>query len=124
MADSASTATAMFCGVKTKYYMVGLDAIAPFNSCDAEVNQRAKVSSMMSWAQDNGKDTGIVTTTRVTHATPAATYAHTNNRDWECDGEIPQQDVNCVKDIARQLVEDAPGNKFKVRIVCERLTKF
>lgn len=57
----------------------------------------------------------MVTTTRVTHATPAASYAHINNRDWECDGEIPKHDRGCVKDIARQLIEDAPGNKFKVR---------
>ena len=37
---------------------------------------------------------GLVTTTRVTHATPAALYAHTVNRDYECDGEIPQEDTD------------------------------
>lgn len=57
---------------------------------------------------------GFVTTTRVTHATPGALYAHTNNRDWECDVSIPSEHRKCIKDIARQLVEDAPGNKFKV----------
>ena len=43
---------------------------------------------------------GLVTTTRVTHATPAALYAHTVNRNYECDGEIPQEDT------------DSKGNNF------------
>lgn len=63
-----------------------------------------------------GSFSGFVTTTRVTHATPGALYAHTNNRDWECDDKIPSEHRQCIKDIARQLVEDAPGNKFKVCI--------
>ncbi len=31
---------------------------------------------------------GIVTTARVAHATPGALYAHTADRDWECDKEM------------------------------------
>lgn len=59
---------------------------------------------------------GFVTTTRVTHATPAGLYAHVNNRDWECDTSIPKQYKDCVKDIGRQLVEDEPGNKFQASV--------
>ena len=33
--------------------------------------------------------TGLVTTARVTHATPAALYAKTAHRDWECDTQMP-----------------------------------
>jgi alkaline phosphatase len=29
-----------------------------------------------------------VTTARVAHATPGALYAHTADRDWECDKEM------------------------------------
>lgn len=58
--------------------------------------------------------TGFVTTARVTHATPGALYAHINSRDWECDTKIPESQKDCTKDIARQLIEDAPGNNFKV----------
>lgn len=54
---------------------------------------------------------GFVTNSRITDATPAALYARASNRKWECDAPD-----NC-KDIARQLIEDEPGNKFKVRIV-------
>ena len=54
-----------------------------------------------------GKWTGVVTTTRVTHATPASSYAHTAHRDWE--GSIPEdQALLCpdLKDIADQLIHD------------------
>lgn len=45
-----------------------------------------------------------MTTTRLTHATPAASYAHVPERDWESDTEVEHCDY--VKDIARQLIED------------------
>jgi len=107
--DSAGTATAMFTGVKSKYYMLGFDSNAKFNECDVERNANSQLSSIMTWAQMEGKHTGIVTTTRVTHATPAALYAHSNHRDWECDSEIPPAFKDCIKDIARQLVEEEPA---------------
>ncbi|KAK0162195.1 hypothetical protein PV327_008549 [Microctonus hyperodae] len=112
--DSAGTATAIFSGVKSRYKVIGLDAKAPFNVCDADVNEARKLTTVADWAQSTGMDTGFVTTTRITHATPAALYAHVNHRDWECDSAIPREYKTCVKDIARQLVEDAPGNQFKV----------
>jgi len=67
----------------------------------------------MTWAQDAGKDTGFVTT-RITDATPAALYAHTNSRYWECNSQIPHTYRTCVTDIVLQLVTDDPGQKFKV----------
>ncbi|KAJ8687410.1 hypothetical protein QAD02_023204 [Eretmocerus hayati] len=112
--DSAGTATAIFSGVKAQYRMLGLDGNAKYDTCNKSVNENSKLTTIASWAQQTGMDTGFVTTTRVTHATPGALYAHINNRDWECDSQVPQQHRSCVKDIARQLVEDAPGNKFKV----------
>lgn len=56
---------------------------------------------------------GIVTTTRITDATPAAMYAHSAHRLWECDSELPPEAQRC-KDIARQLVENVPGKHFNV----------
>ena len=107
--DSAGTATSIFTGVKSNYYMLGLDSRAKFNVCDKELNEESKLDSIMKWAQEAGKDTGVVTTTRITHATPAALYSHSNHRDWECDSVIPSEYKDCIKDIARQLVEDEPG---------------
>ncbi|GBN83387.1 hypothetical protein AVEN_262087-1 [Araneus ventricosus] len=62
-----------------------------------------------------GKSTGLVTTTRVTHATPAAMYGHSASRYWESDPKIPEEDRKLCKDIARQLVENDPGRNINVR---------
>lgn len=63
---------------------------------------------------------GVVTSTRVTHATPSATYAHVTDRDWECDGSVPEECKDVIKDIARQLVEDEPGASINVSIDTEK----
>ena len=65
-----------------------------------------------------GKSTGFVTTTRVTHATPAAMYGHSASRYWESDDKIPADARSHCKDIARQLVENDPGRNINVRILC------
>ena len=48
----------------------------------------------------------MVTTARVTHATPATTYAHSSDRNWESDEYMPQvaKDNGC-QDIASQWVD-------------------
>jgi hypothetical protein len=68
--------------------------------------------------KDAGKSTGIVTTTRVTHASPSGTYAHIANRDWENDAEITSSGLNpdICDDIAEQLVLNYPGRDIKVRV--------
>ncbi|KAF4518935.1 hypothetical protein B566_EDAN006774, partial [Ephemera danica] len=96
------------------YEVIGFDATVKHKICDPEDLKRAKLDSILTWAQSSGKDTGIVTTTRLTHATPAALFAHTQYREWECDSEIPNEYTDCVKDIGRQLVEDEPGKNIKV----------
>ncbi|ALC48021.1 Aph-4 [Drosophila busckii] len=107
--DSAGTATAIFTGVKSDYGAIGMDTTR------SKLNaSQGRLESVMDWAQSAGKRTGVVTTTRITHATPAATYARVYNRDWECDTEVPNESVGIHKDIARQLVEQAPGNKLNV----------
>ena len=49
---------------------------------------------------------GFVTTARLTHATPGALYAHTNDRDWECDSKFDQagSPPEGAHDIAWQFV--------------------
>jgi len=114
VADSAGSATAYLTGVKGRYGTVGLDVSAPYNICRPDLGHKPHVQSILKWAQDAGKDTGLVTTTRVTHATPAGLYAHSANRDWECDSQIPLKDRQHCKDISRQLVEDEPGRNIKI----------
>jgi alkaline phosphatase len=58
-----------------------------------------------------GKKTGIITTTRITHATPAAAYAHVPERDWEGydTTRFGQRETNDgCRDIAHQLVTHSP----------------
>ncbi|CAI6360593.1 unnamed protein product [Macrosiphum euphorbiae] len=114
--DAASAATAMFTGVKVNQKTLGLDANYQINDtthCDNADSQRIGLTSLAKWAQDAGKSTGFVTNTRITDATPAALYARTSNRKWECNAAMPPRAKNC-KDIARQLIEDRPGRHFKV----------
>lgn len=58
-----------------------------------------------------GKSTGIVTNTRLTHATPAAAYAKSAHRNWENDAVTPD---GCV-DIAHQLVHSDIGKNIQVK---------
>ncbi|KAF5295155.1 hypothetical protein FQR65_LT10543 [Abscondita terminalis] len=111
--DSCSTGTALFCGVKANVKTTGVDATVKYMDCNASLNKNAQLESIISWAQAAGKRTGFVTTTRVTHATPSALYAHSPSRKWECEAKIPPDALKC-KDIARQLVEDFPGRNINV----------
>ncbi|XP_058462659.1 membrane-bound alkaline phosphatase-like [Malaya genurostris] len=116
VADSACSATAYLCGVKANYATIGVTAAVNYNNCAGSNNPLNHVDSIMSWAQAAGKATGIVTTTRVTHASPAGTYAHVANRDWECDADVSskQENPSQCQDIAAQLVRSDPGRNFKV----------
>lgn len=111
MPDSAGTATAMFTGVKTLYGSLGMDATVPI---DGPSIDSGRLTSFIEWGLNAGKRAGLVTTTRLTHATPAALYAQTPNRNRECDANIPVQFKTTDIDIARQLVEQSPGNRMHV----------
>lgn len=113
--DSCATATALFCGVKTNVKTCGVDSTVKMNDCEASLNLKARHSSVLRWAQDADKSTGFVTTTRVTHATPAALYSHSASRKWECEATMPNNATKC-RDIAKQLIEDLPGRNIQVNI--------
>ncbi|KAM4740048.1 uncharacterized protein FYW61_004305 [Anableps anableps] len=105
MPDSAATATAYLCGVKANYGTVGVTATTPRNNCNATFGNEVK--SILHRAKNAGKSVGIVTTTRVQHASPAASYAHSANRDWYSDSDLTMEAVqNGCRDIAHQLVHN------------------
>ncbi|CAH2047067.1 unnamed protein product, partial [Iphiclides podalirius] len=110
--ESSACATALLCGVKARYETLGLDAGGRFNNCASAIN--SKVTSLIDWVHGAGKSSGIVTTARVTHATPAALYAHTPSRYWEDDSRVPPTVRRDCKDIALQLVENEPGRNINV----------
>ena len=112
--DSACTASAIYSGIKTNYGTLGYDSSAIRKNISS-VQPSNQVETILSWAQKAGKATGFVTTARVTHATPAALYAHVVERDYECDSVIPEGDTTSV-DIASQLVYHSPGQDLKVML--------
>ncbi|XP_078338081.1 alkaline phosphatase-like [Crassostrea virginica] len=103
VADSAATATAMLAGVKANWYTVGLTSKAQKGDCI--VPKEAEIETIIQQSKREGKSTGIVTTSRITHATPAAAYAKVPHRYWESD--VDQRKYNgsgCGQDIAQQLI--------------------
>ncbi|MDD9952020.1 MAG: alkaline phosphatase [Zetaproteobacteria bacterium] len=87
--DSAASATALATGVKTRNGMLSMS--------DPDLDPSGKsrpLETLFDLAHQAGKSLGIISTARVTHATPAAFYAHVDDRDKE-------------ENIAEQLL-DAP----------------
>ncbi|KAK3609264.1 hypothetical protein CHS0354_006189 [Potamilus streckersoni] len=101
--DSAGTATAYLCGVKANYYTVGLDATVTMGDCTTQAGK--EVTSILDWSKSAEKSVGIVSTARITHASPAGCYAHAADREWEGDVNLQGIAGNC-KDIAYQLIHD------------------
>ncbi|CAB3234486.1 unnamed protein product [Arctia plantaginis] len=114
--DSACTATSYLCGVKTNHGMLGINAAVPRRDCLGGRNTANQVESIAEWALADGRDAGIVTTTRVTHASPAGTFAKSADRNWETDADVEAANYNTTAcpDIAHQLIHMHPGNRFKV----------
>ncbi len=103
VSDSAGTATAMNTGVKTRAGAIGVGPAAHIGDCtEGLANELPSAAEKLA---ASGKAIGIISTARLTHATPAAVYAHSPDRDWEADSSIPiaERGKGCT-DIAEQLV--------------------
>lgn len=116
VADSACAATAYLSGIKANVFTQGVNGQVLKGDCKSAKDHRNHVYSLLRWAQLAGKSTGIVTNTRVTHATPGAAYAHNANRLFESDHDIHELggDVNACVDVARQLIESETGKNLNV----------
>jgi len=82
--DSAPSMSAYMTGVKSNNGVISMTTDTLHQATCAPGNGQAK-TTLLELAKQAGRGTGVVTTTRVTHATPAATYAHICNRDLEND---------------------------------------
>ncbi len=102
--DSAGTATAMHSGVKTKIGMLGIGPGATSGDCASGAGHELPL--LGEEVKRRGYALGIISTARLTHATPASVYARSVDRNWEADIGIPegQRGLMC-RDIALQLVE-------------------
>lgn len=101
--DSAGTMTAMMTGVKTDAGIINVSEAVEEGSCQSQLGN--ELISALDLAEAAGLATGVVSTARITHATPAATYANAADRDWEDDSSLPDEakKLGC-QDIAQQLV--------------------
>lgn len=113
--DSAGTATAMVTGVKTKAGVISVDDNVQRGFCNTVKGSEAK--TLFEMAAEQGKSLGVISTARLTHATPATTYAHSADRNWENDSTLTNiaKNQGCV-DIARQFVEFDYGEGFQVAL--------
>lgn len=84
--DSAAGGTALAIGEKTNNEMIG---VSPDGN---------EVDSILDIFKKNGKKTGVITTSTITDATPAAFTASVNNR-WTGQEEIARQQLNNDVDV-------------------------
>jgi len=118
--DCAAFATGAGCGVKT--YPGAIGGIE-------EDGEFVPVETIVEAASDEGLATGIVTTTRITHATPAAFAAHVPTRFMEDKIARQYVDEGIVdvlmgggrrhfvpdeRDDGRNLISDAKSNGYRV----------
>jgi alkaline phosphatase len=101
--DSAGTMTAMMTGVKTNVGVIGVNEMIARGECATATGNL--LVNALELAEINGLSTGILSTARITHATPAATYANSVDRNWEDISDMPAEAISAgCKDIADQLV--------------------
>jgi len=113
--DSAGTMSAIVTGVKTRIGVLSVNQNAIKGDYASAKGNEA--TTILELAEKAGLATGVVTTTRITHATPAACYAHSPDRDWEDDGSLPEAAKQAgFADIARQLVEFPIGDGLEVAL--------
>ena len=111
--DSAGTITALITGEKTRIGVLGINGNVARDDCAAALQNTLPTLAEM--AEQAGMATGVVSTARITHATPAGAYAHTPNRNWESSATTPDeaQALGC-QDIASQLVAMPFGDGIDV----------
>jgi len=106
VADSAGAMTAIITGVKTDKGLISVDENTNRGDCSSATGN--DLMTALELAEIAGLATGVVSTARVTHATPAATYAKSADRDWEDNSDMPAQAIEQgCEDIASQLVNFA-----------------
>jgi alkaline phosphatase len=110
--DSAPTMSAIITGVKANAGMISVNSnVRPDDYRTVKGNE---AKTLVEYAEESGRSTGIISTARLTHATPAACYAHSPKRGWEDDTDMLRRDKDAVDggflDIARQFVEFKYGD--------------
>ncbi len=106
--DSAASGTAMFTGQKTNTDVIGQDKSAEPREKDGK-----NIPNIIEFVKSNNMLSGIVTNTRVTHATPACTYGHVNDRyyEWELGDQLSRKGIDIV-------LGGGTGNMLTIDEIC------
>jgi len=93
--DSAASATAYAAGIRT------------FNGAIGVAPDSTPVETVLEMAQQRGMGTGLIATSRITHATPASFAAHVPSRaqEWEIAKQIAEHQVDVVLGGGRLLFD-------------------
>ena len=111
--DSAPTAGAMNTGVKQKNGMINVDPSVARGDCAAITDH--ELTTFGEIVKTHGKSVGVVSTARLTHATPAGVYAKTVDRNWEDNSKLPEG-CTAQKDIAAQLFDAIEAGKIDIAL--------
>lgn len=113
--DSAGTATALNSGIKARIGSINTGPNHNQEICKGMMDD-APVP-FAHYAEKLGLSTGVVSTARLTHATPATVYAHSPIRRWEADVNLTDEaKENGCLDIAAQITSDMGGNGLEVAL--------
>ncbi len=116
--DSAPTMAAIITGIKTDEGVLSVDQDVVRG--DYRTVKGNETMTMLELAELSGRSTGVVSTARITHATPAACYSHTPDRNWESDADVVRHSKEAAEagfpDIARQMIEFPYGNGLEVAL--------
>jgi alkaline phosphatase len=116
---SAAAATAFATGYKTTVRFIGVgprpDDVLSTEETPPEWIQYRPLATVLEAAKDKGKATGLISTSRITHATPASYAAHIHDRgmDNEIMEHLVYQDVDLVFGGGKRhlLPEDEGGRR-------------
>ena len=113
--DSAGTASAINTGKRTQIGKINVQPDGLYAGCKNSTSTPPILFADL--IEKTGMSTGIVTTTRITHATPAAVYGHAKSRGWEVDSYINKEGLakGCV-DLATQLVNYGGQNGLEIAL--------
>jgi len=113
--DSAGTATALNTGSKTEIGVINTAPTHKRGVCKDYMEDAPKPTAF--YAEELGMSTGVVSTARLSHATPAAVYAHSADRNWEADFSLPEEaKQNGCPDIASQILGNMGGDGLEVAL--------
>lgn len=114
VADSAGTATALNTGVKTRIGVINTGPEQVQSTCENLAEN--SLTPIAEYAEQIGMSTGVVSTARLTHATPAAVYSVSPMRSWESDADLPGENTEGCRDIAQQILGDLGGDGLEVAL--------